>query len=211
MWPPVWLIPCSSRAACQRCAPNLIELEIFASIRSTAEEAVSASVADCPGARDCAGETSCRAGVSQDRFEMLLVIKTKPGISAVRWWILARQPGGVGDVTGLLLVIASGSDAARCAGACYCGVLGNHGCDEKQTGMSYRSLRRRIVSRSRSSISARHNYNGLHFVCRVSVSATRQDKQLSSILPLSAPQPPQGALPHVPYKMQYALTLPCSV
>jgi pyridoxine kinase len=30
-----------------------------------------------------------RAGLSMDRFEMLLVTARKPGISAVRWWILA--------------------------------------------------------------------------------------------------------------------------
>jgi pyridoxine kinase len=30
-----------------------------------------------------------RAGLSMDRFEMLLVTAMKPGISAVRWWILA--------------------------------------------------------------------------------------------------------------------------
>lgn len=69
-------------------APNLLELEILCEHPvNTVEEAVSASrELIAQGPEVVLVKHLARAGLNLDRFEMLLV--TKPGISAARWWIL---------------------------------------------------------------------------------------------------------------------------
>ena len=104
-------------------APNLIELEILCEHPvNSVEEAVRASrELIAQGPEIVLVKHLARAGLSQDRFEMLLVTKDEAWhISRPLVDFGTRQPVGVGDVTsGLLLVKLLQGASLRDAAAVY--------------------------------------------------------------------------------------------